>query len=99
MSYYILQLLSYPVYNTKPFFIIINSICSEHGILKGTYGREKLTPLPYKIAQAIGIIYKSMDKKKSITLGEAGSYMYQEGRISQVAIAKITARYLPLVNA
>jgi hypothetical protein len=25
--------------------------------------------------------------------------MYQEGRISQVAVAKRTARYLPLVNA
>jgi hypothetical protein len=39
-------------------------LCTENGILKGTYGREQLTPYPDISAASLGIDYNSLDKKQ-----------------------------------
>jgi hypothetical protein len=54
------------------FLTNINSICSEHGISKGTYGKEQLTPLLHQTAQGMEIKYQAMDKEIRITLAEVG---------------------------
>ncbi len=47
-------------------------LCTENGILKGTYGREQLTPCPDVSAASLGIDYNSLDKNNYITQTEAG---------------------------
>ena len=36
--------------------------CTEHGIIKGTFGREQLDPLPHMDAKGIKVNYAALDK-------------------------------------
>jgi len=45
--------------------------------LKGTYGREQLTPWPEQTAEGLGINYARLDKNKGITMTKAGE-MYSK---------------------
>ena len=57
--------------------------CTEHGIIKGTFGREQLDPLPHMDAKVIGVNYAALDKKNRITLTKAGEmYTPVSGRLS-----------------
>lgn len=55
-------------------------LCSKDGILKGTFGREQLTPAPQHTAEGLGIFYKKLDRKKIITMREAGEKYCPAGR-------------------
>jgi hypothetical protein len=52
---------------------------TENGILKGTYGREQLTPCPDVSAASLGIDNNSLDKNNCITQTEAGEMYVQTG--------------------
>ena len=56
----------------------------EHGIIKGTFGREQLDPLPHMDAKGIKVNYAAlMDKMNHITLTKAGEmYTPVSGRLS-----------------
>jgi hypothetical protein len=58
-------------------------VCTENGILQGTYGREQLTPYPEYTPQSMRIDDKKLDKNNLITLTQAGE-MYSKlgGRLS-----------------
>ena len=57
--------------------------CTEHGIIKGTFGREQLDPLPHMDAKVIGVNYAALDKKNCIALTKAGEmYTPVSGRLS-----------------
>jgi hypothetical protein len=57
--------------------IIRYRLCMENGILKGTYGREQLTPCPDVSPESMGINYNNLDKNNCITQTEAGE-MYSD---------------------
>jgi hypothetical protein len=57
--------------------------CTEHGIIKGTFGREQLDPLPHMDAKGIKVNYAALDKTNRITLTKAGEmYTPVSGRLS-----------------
>jgi hypothetical protein len=57
--------------------------CTEHGIIKGTFGREQLDPLPHMDAKVIRVDYAPLDKKNHIALTKAGEmYTPVSGRSS-----------------
>lgn len=58
-------------------------LCSKDGILKGTCGREQLSPAPQHTAHGLGIFYQWLDRKKTITMTEAGEkYCLAGGKLS-----------------
>ncbi len=58
--------------NYTRFLPFLWKLCTRDGILKGTYGQEQLTPAPQHTAKGLGIFYIKLDKKKTITMTQAG---------------------------
>jgi len=54
-------------------------LCSKDGILKGTYGRGELTPLPHLTAELMGINYNQLDKQTTLTPNQAHDRYLQIG--------------------